>query len=360
MFEALLLFGVVLWLTLAVATGVHARGHGRSGILWFLAVTVTGIFGLAFYLLAITSSTAADAEGGGSGVPEALVTTIPKYAGGIAAGALAAGLVGYVWLVFSISVTRSPESFDSPISSVAPVVLVLFLIVGLTSGAYVTYAFGLRKLAYFSTFAPIAALGILGGLDLLRLVAGPLANFYENLAVTAIPLLVGGLGAVSLALLWRYLCRETLPDLLQSIRDGDSGTAATSVTTARRDVLAATGGSLLFFGGRIAQAKSRPEVTNEDTAVRFTGDQVFVDVTVSNPQSRTVVVYIDGDIDVYETITVRNIPTVFHAEATATLRPGEEKEVTLSPIDGDTIQSKSDVEVDQISLTVKNSIWSRL
>lgn len=360
MFEALLLFGIVLWLTLAVATGVHARGHGRSGILWFLAVAVTGIFGLAFYLLAITSSTSPDTEGGGSDVDQTLVTTVPKYVGSIAVGGLSAGVVAYVWLEFSISVTRSPETFDSPISSIAPVVFVLFVIAGLAGGAYITYTFGMRKLTYLLAFAPVASLGILGGLDLLRLVAGPLANFHESLVFAGVPLFVGGLGAVSLALLWRYLYRETVPNLLQAVRDGNPEAAVTAVTTTRREVLAATAGSCLFFGGRIAQAESRPQVTVEDTAIRFTGDQVFVDVTVANPRSETVVVYIDGDIDVYETITVRDIPTVFHAEATATLEPGERKEVTLSPIDGDTVRSKSDVEIDQITLTLKNSIWSRL
>lgn len=380
MFEALLLLGAVLWFTLAVATGAHARGHGRSGILWFLAVAVTGVFGFAFYLLAITSSTAAtdattataattdaattataaDPERSGSGVDKALVTTVPKYVGSLVAAGLATSLVGYVWLRFGVAFTRSPETFDSPLTAIVPAAMLLFLAVGLLGGAYVTYEFGLRRLAYALTYAPVASLGVLGGLDLLRLVAGPLANFHGNLVVASVPLLVGGLGGVALALLWRYLCRETFPAFLRSVRGGDSGGAVTAVTSSRREVLAATGGSVLFLGGRVAQARSRPEVEVTDTAVRFTGDEVFADVTVSNPRSQTVVVNVDAEVDIYETFAVRDIPTAFRAEATTTLGPWEESEVTLGPIEDAMVDSESNIEVDQVTLTVKNSIWSRL
>ena len=56
MSELLFTFGILLWLTLAIATGFHAKGHNRSGIIIFCFVAITGIFGVAFYLLSITSA----------------------------------------------------------------------------------------------------------------------------------------------------------------------------------------------------------------------------------------------------------------------------------------------------------------
>jgi len=56
MSDLIFIFGVVLWLVLAYSVGSHARGHNRSGVVWFCITAVTGLFGVAFYLLAITSS----------------------------------------------------------------------------------------------------------------------------------------------------------------------------------------------------------------------------------------------------------------------------------------------------------------
>ncbi|UPV72738.1 hypothetical protein M0R89_09270 [Halorussus limi] len=50
-----LAFVALLWFILAVAVAFHATGHDRSGLLWFVIVFLTGIFGVVFYLLAITS-----------------------------------------------------------------------------------------------------------------------------------------------------------------------------------------------------------------------------------------------------------------------------------------------------------------
>jgi len=53
-------FIAFLWFVLAIAVGFHAKGHDRSGLLWFVVVFVTGIFGVVFYLLAITSGSSND------------------------------------------------------------------------------------------------------------------------------------------------------------------------------------------------------------------------------------------------------------------------------------------------------------
>lgn len=49
------MFIALLWLVLAVAVSFHAKGKDRSGLLWFVVVFIFGIFGVVFYLLAITS-----------------------------------------------------------------------------------------------------------------------------------------------------------------------------------------------------------------------------------------------------------------------------------------------------------------
>lgn len=58
--SATVTFIALLWFTLAVAVAFHAKGHDRSGLLWFGVVFVTGIFGVAFYLLAITNESSDD------------------------------------------------------------------------------------------------------------------------------------------------------------------------------------------------------------------------------------------------------------------------------------------------------------
>lgn len=62
MISGILTVIALLWLTLAVAVGFHAKGHNRSGIIWFCVVAITGIFGLAFYLLAITSADSEESD----------------------------------------------------------------------------------------------------------------------------------------------------------------------------------------------------------------------------------------------------------------------------------------------------------
>jgi hypothetical protein len=48
-------FIALLWFVLTIAVAFHVKGHDRSGLLWFIVVFDTGIFGVMFYLLAITS-----------------------------------------------------------------------------------------------------------------------------------------------------------------------------------------------------------------------------------------------------------------------------------------------------------------
>jgi len=101
----LLIVTALLWLTLAVAVGFHAKGHNRSGIIWFSVVAVTGIFGLAFYLLAITSANS-EQSGEGSSFDDTVVSSAPSAVVGSAVG-LFVGLVLSGILIFSF------EALDS-------------------------------------------------------------------------------------------------------------------------------------------------------------------------------------------------------------------------------------------------------
>lgn len=56
MSSAIVVLVGILWFSLAAATYYHAKGHGKMGYGWGAAVALTGVFGLCFYLLSITSA----------------------------------------------------------------------------------------------------------------------------------------------------------------------------------------------------------------------------------------------------------------------------------------------------------------
>ncbi|MFC7202437.1 hypothetical protein ACFQJC_02850 [Haloferax namakaokahaiae] len=61
--NGLLVFIAMLWLVLAIAVAFHANGQGRSGLFWFIVVFILGIFGVVFYLLAITGGSSEESTG---------------------------------------------------------------------------------------------------------------------------------------------------------------------------------------------------------------------------------------------------------------------------------------------------------
>lgn len=119
-----LIVTALLWLTLAVAVGFHAKGHNRSGIIWFSVVAITGIFGLAFYLLAITSANS-EQSGEGSSFDDTVVSSAPSAVVGSAVGLL-------VGLVLSGFLILSYEGLDSlgEVSLIPLLGLVFGLILG--------------------------------------------------------------------------------------------------------------------------------------------------------------------------------------------------------------------------------------
>ncbi|MGB9953418.1 hypothetical protein ACOZ4F_13600 [Haloarcula marismortui] len=109
MISNILIVTALLWLTLAVAVGFHAKGHNRSGIIWFSVIAITGIFGLAFYLLAITSANSDNSESE-SQTDKKIIVNFPLVVLGSVGGLLIG--FGFVALLYYTlpSVTR-PEPF---------------------------------------------------------------------------------------------------------------------------------------------------------------------------------------------------------------------------------------------------------
>ena len=109
MSEQIFLFGVLLWFALAYSVGSHARGHHRSSILWFSITATTGLFGVAFYLLTITSEEKPE-PGRGSQIDN----RIKKYTLIVVIGTVIGLLTGFL-IVFGAYSTlpgiRRPEPY---------------------------------------------------------------------------------------------------------------------------------------------------------------------------------------------------------------------------------------------------------
>jgi hypothetical protein len=114
----------LLWLALAVGVGFHAKGHNRSGIIWFFVVAITGIIGIAIYLLAITSA--------GSEIPDDSSTfddTVARNGPSAVVGSVEGLIIG---LGLSGLLVLSYESLDSIVQ--VSLIPILGFIIGLILG----------------------------------------------------------------------------------------------------------------------------------------------------------------------------------------------------------------------------------
>lgn len=109
MISSILTVIILLWLTLAVAVGFHAKGHNRSGIIWFCVVTITGIFGLAFYLLAITSADPEESDTNPE-TDKKIIRNAPLVVLGFFAG-LGISFAFVALLYYTLPIVTRPESF---------------------------------------------------------------------------------------------------------------------------------------------------------------------------------------------------------------------------------------------------------
>jgi Kef-type K+ transport system membrane component KefB len=131
-FESILALGIILWLGLGIAVGFHAKGHNRSGIVWFFVVAITGIIGVAIYLLAITSANSDESERD-SQTDKKIIVNFPLVVGGSIAGLLI-GFGFVVLLYYTIPSVTRPEPFYG-----------LILIMGLIGAGGGPYAYSRAK-----------------------------------------------------------------------------------------------------------------------------------------------------------------------------------------------------------------------
>lgn len=99
MLELIFIFGILLWFTLAVAVGFHAKGHNRSGIIWFLAVGISGVFGIIFYLLAITSA-GSEKPTDGTTFDDRFMDSIPGMIAGSVTGIFVGIMLSGFYIIF--------------------------------------------------------------------------------------------------------------------------------------------------------------------------------------------------------------------------------------------------------------------
>jgi hypothetical protein len=59
MFGILIVIGTI-WLILAIYTGLHAERNGKNGFLWFTLIFATGIFGLVYYSIKLSTPNSND------------------------------------------------------------------------------------------------------------------------------------------------------------------------------------------------------------------------------------------------------------------------------------------------------------
>jgi hypothetical protein len=189
-------------------TGLHARGHNRSGIIWFLVVAITGIFGFAFYLLAITSDHADEVERNGAEIDKKLGLIFPKYLLSSLGGAVGAVLIIRYGISSVVHITRSTATSQSPPAALFLLIIPLFFI-GLIGAPWLVSTYDWKKLAYLLTYVPVIIFGISGGVRLLRLITSSSADFHSNIFVISIPVLFAAGGVLSLTALWQWIFEKS-------------------------------------------------------------------------------------------------------------------------------------------------------
>jgi hypothetical protein len=160
----------LLWLTFAATVGFHAKGHNRSGIVWFCIVAITGIIGLAIYLLAITSANS-ELPDDNRTFDDTVVAILPSATVGSICGLI-------VGLVLSGLLILLAEDLDSLREmSLLPI---LGFITGLVSGPIINSKFDIKQSYQDSVdLSRRQTLGVVGGSASL-LIGGIILNADTN------------------------------------------------------------------------------------------------------------------------------------------------------------------------------------
>lgn len=323
---------VILWLVLAVSVGLHAKGHDRSGIVWFCIVVVTGIFGFAFYLLAITSQnqTERDSE---NDIDQAIVRHAPRLLISVTIGAFGTLVIsaGYFSILTSL-VDQSTARGHPPntLQSVGELAVLLSTIAGIFGGPYTFYRFGWRKFTFFSSHVVVLLIsGVLVNQILLKILGleGILSGSGIALLISAI--LLAALG-IALIVAWTRIYKSHVQDRLRATLRDPGGQVPISMT--RRRTLGIVGGAGLAGAGVLTYSATRP--TTDDiriTEIRSeydSGDPV-VHLSVRNPTPEQVrveiVVWVE---DTYTNDFGKTFVNSVYKDVPETLSSESETEVT--------------------------------
>lgn len=326
MFGAVLAIVVLLWVTLAVAVAFHARGHDRSGIIWFCIVAVTGVFGLAFYLLAVTSRNA-PAETNGRELDSAIAYHVPRTLLTATVGVVSVTLVlvATFTVVDAVSATRGGAA---SLSGFAEQLAILGALAGLLGGPAVFYRAGWRRFGYVLSHV-VVLLAVVGILNKLVAVLPGAERAVPGNGLLAFVVLVGLEAAVVTS--WARIYDQRV----RHLGWGDLTTAydESPVDVSRRQALAALGGVGVLGLAGVAYHTSRPTVEDvriESIRTAYESTDPVVYLTVTNPVTEQVVVEVD--VWVEDSFTNDRGDTYTNSVSktvTRTLPPATETEVSV-------------------------------
>lgn len=323
---------VILWLVLAVSVGLHAKGHNRSGIVWFCIVAVTGIFGVAFYLLAITSRSQTE-RNDENDIDQAIIHYVPRLLIPATIGAFGTFAISAGYFSILTSLVGQPTVQGHPantLQSVGELVVLLSTVVGIFGGPYVLYRFGWRKFTFVSSHVVILLTGgVLVNRILLQVLGleGVLSSSGLALLVSAI--LLAALG-IALIAVWTRIYKSYVQDRLKATLRDPGGQVPINMT--RRRTLGIVGGAGLAGSGVFTYSATRPTIEDiRITEIRSeyeSGDPV-VHLSVFNPTPERVRVEIDVWIeDTYTNDFGDTYVNSVYKDVLETLPPESETEVT--------------------------------
>ncbi|MFK5605311.1 hypothetical protein [Haloferax volcanii] len=294
MIGSILIVISLLWLTLAVAVGFHARGHNRSGIIWFIVILISGIFGFGFYLLAITTNKSNESNWGRE-LDRRIIRKGPKLVLTSVVGAVAVFLVGYIWAELSVGFNPESESFVS-------LIMVLSFVGGAVGSPYIAFNQGWRRWGYLLSYTPVLILGVVGGLTTPNALFG-----VSQTDLSILQRAVSGAGGAGLCgFLWFYLYQNIIqiesPAIWQKAqREFNRHRGRKEINISRRKSIALVGGSATLLIGGVAYIRNpKPNLSIEETSVRYSSGGGTVIITMNNPRTVPVTVEIETFVQVVE------------------------------------------------------------
>lgn len=344
----------ILWLSLAVSVGFHARGHDRSGILWFTVVAITGIFGIAFYLLAITSNTSSGSQSG-KDYDKILVKSGPKVLFTSVIGAVAVFFAPAVWADVALGPNSSLKTFIQ-------IVIFLAAISGAIVSPWIAFNRGWRTWAYLVSFAPVTGIGVGAGLASTEMLFG----VFDAQSPEDLHPILGIIGAVICGVLWHKFYQSILRRGLLNLWDRSQEAlgmvnSQEGINLSRRKSLGLVGGgAAVLFGGIVVSHEPEPApVSVVNTTVHHDSESGTVVAEVKNPRKKAVTVELDPWVRVEEVqktyksnenvyLTTVDGSTLVLAESTQEIR------MTYEPDEAFSLEEFELRDPDELSISVND------